>query len=303
MTHDEFIHLLSERAALQRFIDETPEEDVLDRGSMIARVEELDELIAAGETDQREPARVRLTFRGRPVVGSQGIFAEFASKALNDFTESVVAMAASLTTPLGARGVIPKRGQHQLLITSTALGSFGFELQEHQPEKPLFDDTTPLAEALARTQKLLHGTLGSDEELADSAMEVDDRALDKVRIFLETLVESEATCVMAVGTETVVFADIGQVRTGVSRQSRENIREEQQVIEGQLQGVLPKGRVFEFKLEADGQVIRGKVGPDIPDADALNDYLHKPVSIKVTATRVGNGRRRYVLRELPKPKP
>jgi hypothetical protein len=39
---------------------------------------------------------------------------------------------ASLAAPLAAMGRIPNRDQHQLLITSTALGSFGFELDERQ---------------------------------------------------------------------------------------------------------------------------------------------------------------------------
>jgi len=50
-------------------------------------------------------------------------------KAVNSFTETVAAMAASLTGPLAAMGPIRDREQHQLLITSTALGSFGLSLK------------------------------------------------------------------------------------------------------------------------------------------------------------------------------
>lgn len=295
MSRRDYLHLLGEKTALERMIEETPIEDVLDRGSLVARLEEIEQRIAEARPNEREPARVRLTFRGRPVIGSHGIFAAFGTKAVSSFAESVTAMAASLTRPLAARGIIPNRDQHQMIITSTALGSFGFELEEHVT----LDETSAVAQALDRTQRLLQSTLGTDEELADSASEVDSRALDKVRAFLGTLVENEAVCTMQVGDAQVRFSDVGQVRTSLERLSRENLREDEEVLTGELQGVLPSSRHFEFKLSETGQVIRGKIGPAILDADALNQDLHRAMRIRVMVTRVGSGRPRYVLLELP----
>ena len=274
-------------------------EDVLDRSSLAARLKAVDEAILRAEPTGSVPARVRLTFKGRPVVGSHGIFAEFGMKAVSGFTESVTAMAASLTGPLAAMGPIPNREQHQLLITSTALGSFGFELEEHLSDQLTMDDTTAVAEALDRTQLLLRGTLGTDDELADSASEADRRALDKVRGFLSTLADNEATCTVQFGDNIVSFTDVGQVRTSIERLSHENLREEHEELTGELQGVLPKGRVFEFKLAGSSQVIRGKVAPAIADPDLLNNELHRSVRIKVLVTRVGSGRPRYVLIAAP----
>jgi len=297
MNHDEYMLLLSERTTLEQLIDETPEEDVLDRGSLQTRLEIVQRQIAA-EAAHREPARVRLTFRGGPVVGSHGTFAQFATKALNDFTESVVTMAASLDSPLGARGPLPNRELHKMLITSTALGSFGFELEEHRIGQLELHEASPMAQALERTHKLLQGTQGTDDELADSALEVDDRALDKIRTFLQTLVDSEATCTMTTDRTQVSFKDLAQVRASVGRLSRENIREEEQSLVGEITGALPDGRTFEFRLSETGQIIRGKVGPGIPDPDVLNDMRHKAVTVRVTTTRVGAGRPRYVLVEV-----
>lgn len=299
MSRDEYLHLVAEKTALERMIAETPSEDVIDRHSLVSRLEVIEQRIAEARPDEREPARVRLTFQGRPVIGSHGIFAEFGTRAVNGFAESVAAMAASLTGPLAAVGPIPNRNQHQMLITSTALGSFGFELEEYRSGQMTLDGTSAVAQAIDRTQRLLQGTMGTDEELADSAAEVDSRALDKVRAFLQMLVDNDAVCTMQVGDAQVRFSDVGQVRNSLERLRQENLREEEQILAGELQGVLPKGRDFEFQRADSGEIIRGKIGPAIRDPDALNQGLHRATRIKVMVTRVGNGRPRYVLLEPP----
>lgn len=299
MNRDDYLHLLAEKAAVEHMLAETPDEDVLDRSSLAARLTRIEEKIAQAPSEEREPARVRLTFKGRPVIGSHGVFVEFGMKAVNSFTESVVAMAASLTGPLAAMGPIPNRDQHQLLITSTAVGSFGFQLEEHSTGQLSLAEPSAVAQALDRTQRLLRGTLGNDEELADSAAYADLRALEKVRGFLQTLADHEAVCTVELGESVVSFSDVGQVRTSLDRLSQENLREEHEELRGELQGVLPRARAFEFKLADSEQVVRGKIGPAITDPDALNAKLHRPARIKVMVTRVGTGRPRYVLVEPP----
>ena len=299
MNRGEYLQLLGEKSALERMIAATPEEDVLDRKSLAARLRKVEAELSQAKPDEREPARVRLTFKGRPVIGSHGIFAEFGMRAVNGFTESVTAMAASLVAPLAAMGPIPNRDQHQLLITHTVLGSFGFELEEHRSNPLTLSDGSAVAQALDRTQALLRGTQGSDDELADSAAEADRRALDKVRAFLKVLADNEAVCTVQFGESTVRFTDIGQIRTSIERLSQENLREEQAELRGELQGVLPKARVFEFKLASSSQVIRGKISPSVGDPNALNRELHRPAVIQVMVTRVGSGRPRYLLLAAP----
>lgn len=301
MSHGEYLHLLSEKSALERMIAETPEEEVIDRSSLLARLESVNEDIGRMPSQERAPTSVRLTFKGRPVIGSHGIFAEFGMKAVNCFAESVATMAASLDAPLAAKGPIPNRDQHQLLITSTAVGSFGFELEECRTGQ-LTLERSALAQALDSAQSLLRGTLGTDEELADSVAETDRRALDKVRAFLEILADNEAVCTVQLGDSIVGFSDVAQVRTSIQRLSHDNLREEPGELHGEIHGVLPKARVFEFKLEDSGQIIRGKIAPTILDPDGLNKELHQPVAIKVMITRVGNGRPRYLLTDLPTPR-
>lgn len=93
MNRGEHLQLLGEKTTLERLIAETPEEDAIDRASLVARLRNIDEVLAQSEAGEREPARVRLTFKGRPVIGTHGIFVEFGMKAVNDFAESVAALA------------------------------------------------------------------------------------------------------------------------------------------------------------------------------------------------------------------
>lgn len=294
MNRREYMILLGEKTSLERMLADTPEEDVLDRLSLTDRLQVITEIIAAAELDEREPARVCVTFRGAPVVGSHGIFAEFGMKAVTSFTETVVAMAASLAGPLAPMGPIRDREQHQLLITSTAVGSFGFELEEHRVGQLKLEEPSPVAQALERTQRLLRATLGDDEELADSVADTDRRALDKARAFLQTLVDHDAVCSVQVAAFSVSFNQVSQVARSLARLSNENVRESAEELVGEFQGVLPKARTFEFKLQSGATIIRGKVGP-AADPDEINRHLHQPSRIALTSTQVGAGRPRYVL--------
>lgn len=123
-----------------------------------------------------------------------------------------------------------------------------------------------MAQALEQTQNLLRGTLGTDEELAESASDTDPRALDKVRAFLQTLVENEAICTLQYGEHSVCFTDVGQVRNSLARLDRDNLLEKESTLDGEFQGYLPKGRTFEFALAGSDEIIRGKVAPSAQDA-------------------------------------
>lgn len=299
MNHQDRMHLLAERKFLQARLAELPESAKIMRISTESRLRSLEKRLAQEPIDEREPARVRLTFNGAPVVGSHGIFAEFGMEAISRFTAAVAAVAASLSAPLAAMGPIPNRSQYQLLITSTAVGSFGFELEEYRVGQPPLNEASPVEQALEHTQNLLQGTVGTDDQLADSAADTDPRALDKVRAFLQTLVEYEAICTMQHQGRHFRFTDVGQIRTSLARLSHDNLHEERRTLEGVFQGVMPMGRTFEFKLATQEEVVRGKLGPAIQDADALNTHLYQTTTIKVMVTQVGNGRPRYVLIETP----
>ena len=300
MNLQEYKQLLAERLTLKRLLDEIPIEDVLDRSSVQSRLEVIEQRLNQVAPPHREPARARLTFRGRPVVGQHGIFAEFGAKATSLFADAVSKIAASLSGQLAAMGPIPNREESRLLITGTAIGSFGFELEEAPTDNQLnFGEETIAGHALELTLDLLKGTVGSDEELADSAVATDPRAVAAVRSFLELVAANEAVCALQVNEKVFRFKDVGEVRRGVERLSQENLHEEETQLTGEFQGVLPKARSFEFKLAESQEIIRGKVSASIPTPDVINDHLHQAITIDVLATRVAAGKPRYVLLELP----
>lgn len=301
MTRNELIQLLAERAELERMLAHIPADQAIDRLGLESRLLEVKDHLGPDPKPGPEPARARVTFRGQPVVGSHGIFAGFGAAAMKSFTEVVTAMAAShVTGPLKPKGPIPNREEHQLLITSTVPGSFGFEVEEHQEEPPLEGDSSSVAVALEKTQAILEKTRDSnDDELAEALSETDRRTLNAVRNFLKVMVEAEASCGLEYRERMIQFSDPGEVRRSLNRLGEQNVRETTVPLTGRVLGVIPVHRTFEFELEQEKRVITSQVGPAIEDADILNDILKKRVKITVMETRVGSGRPRYVLTAPP----
>jgi hypothetical protein len=225
-----------------------------------------------------EPARALLLYRGRPVAGGYGIFADFWTKATNIFLDGLIKFGASQAGPLASMGPIPNREQIQFLITSTAPGSFGFELEEHRPGELPFGDATPAAQALEDLRHFLQTTLDTDDELADAVAGAEPRAVEAVREFLRILVVNEAICSLKCGNRALQFRDVGQVPRSLGRLSSDYLHEEERSSEREFQGLLPNRRSFEFKLTATDEIIGGKVGRAIENPDDINLISARPLA-------------------------
>ena len=313
MNVQEYRQLQAERATLENLLKQLPASSVIERKGLEFRKKEVEETLASQPAPSRQPAQVRLTFRGRPILGTHGIFADFGAEAIKAFTDAVAAIGASQRTPLKARGKLPDREDYQLLITDTALGSFGFELEEaprdnafsEAPHADVFREVSPVESAIKQTMSILEATLGeatlgeatlgTDEMLTDAVSDADPRALKFLCTFLKKLADQDAVCALEFKDDVFHFSDVSQVRRSERRLSREHVHEEEQEISGQLQGVLPTRRTFEFLNEATGEVISGKVASAIADVDAITKVLNRPATIRVRSRRVGAARRRYVL--------
>ena len=287
--------LLAEKTSLERMLASLPESSVIDRMSLEARKAEVEEALAAAPVPTREPVRARLTFRGKPIIGSHGIFAEFGATALSAFADAVAAIGASQTTDLGTRGAIPNREEYQLLITGTALGSFGFELEEAPKDETLFPELSLVDHAIEQTRRIMEASLGTDDELTEAIADTDPRAVEALRGFLKTLSDQEAICALEFKEEVFRFADVGQVRRSEGRLRKDNIHEEDKPLSGQFLGVLPHRRTFEFQITDSQEVIVGKVGPEIHDAGRINDVLKQNINIQVHTKRAGTGRPKFTL--------
>ncbi|MEO5378505.1 MAG: hypothetical protein H7832_12105 [Magnetococcus sp. DMHC-6] len=297
MNIQEYHFLLAERGELERILAKISPSRVIDRLSFQSRLDSVNAELEKFPSSMREPVSARLTFRGRPVVGSYGIFAEFGAEAVAKFSKMVAAFAASFAGPLGQRGAIPNRDQYQLLITGKALGSFGFELVESlsDPQRDL-NISSPVENAIRQVQTLMQATLGSDDEqLADVLSEVDSRAIQEVQGFVTLLEDNDALCTLEFGEKSFCFTSMKEVKRSVKRLSQENRVEQEQSFTGCLQGVLPDQRSFEFRIMSDNTLLRGKVGKDIADAKELNEFLDEILEINVHTTQIGKGNPCHVL--------
>lgn len=245
------------------------------------------------------PARAVLTYRGAPVRGTLGVVAEFGSSATRAFSEAVSAVAASLMGALADKGPIPNKPNNQLLITGTALGSFGFVLEESPGNNQLqLEGTTAVAQALDLIVELLEASTQSDEELSESVSKLANRAITSVTDFLAQLADNGASCALTAGAKQFRFASVEQVKASKARLSLDNIKERDEEYVGCFLGALPERRSFEFLTE-DGHVIHGSITKDVENPAIINHHLNKRVKITTHTRVVGRSKPRYTLSALP----
>jgi hypothetical protein len=267
--------------------------------SIQSRIDQARQFLSENSGHAYRPARVRLTYRGLPVIGTHGVLAEFGAAATKAFSVAITAIAASVSGALADKGPIPNRLANQLLITGPARGSFGFELEEISAERQLdIEGTTPVAQAIEILTDLLEGTTKSDEELSEPLSRLADRAILAVTDFLSELADNDASCALSTETRSFRFSDVEQVKRSKARLSRDNIKEEDEVLVGSFLGVLPDKRLFEFRTVG-GEVIYGRIPTDISSPNEINRNLSTQVKIVVTARRIGSSNPRYRLKTLP----
>lgn len=297
---NEFLSLSAELKELELILSEIPKENVIERISFESRItsvrNQLNELDLLG----KQPEKARLTFRGKPVLGSYGICADFASKAAGAFTDAFAAVTAGLNESLRYMGPIPDKAQNTLFITGTAVGSFGFEFDLPIRNPELFPTEDKAELAFEKIQSLFHLTAeGTDDDIAELVDEIHPRAVKKVAEFLGYLVQQQAWCGLEFKEHFFKYSDIDQLKYSLERIQEENIKETRESYRGIFQGVLPKGRSFEFLVTDQEEVIKGKIDISIETpADINREYLEKTVDVIFSVIQVGQGRPKYTLLSL-----
>ena len=301
--HD-YRFLLSEQGTLKNLISQSSPGNVIGRRSLEARLRQVEEELEAYEGFSSRLVNASLTFRGKPVVESRGIYADFGTEATNAFAESVTRVGAGWHSPLPPRGPIPNAAEYHLLITGTTTGSFGFQLEDAAQQPALEGQSTPVELAIKKVKEILEASVATDEELSDAIADTDRRALDSVQAFLKKMADSEATCALEFQGDEFRFRDAVQVRRSEKRLSNDNIQENEVALSGQFQGFLPHSRRAEFLLSATdadflqdaiGTVVSGRVETAVDDTVNINEILNQEVTIDARTRRVGQGRPRYVI--------
>ena len=305
MNIHEYRFLLSEIATLNKLIDQSDQSDVIGRMSLEARLREVQEQLEAYEGFSPRLVNASLTFRGNPVVGSRGIDAAFGPDAVKSFANAVTLVGASDHAPLSSTGRVPHREDYRLIITNTARGSFGFQVEEASQQPALAGQSTPVETAIARVKGILEASVGTDEELAEAIADTNQRALGGIRNFLKTVADSGAVCALTFQDDVFQFTNVAQVRRSENRLSEDNIKEDDVTLVGYFEGFLPNSLRAEFHItgtdadfltEAAGTVISGKVETEVVDVIGdINEILKQEVKIDAHTRRVGDGRPRYVI--------
>jgi len=302
MNYNEFENLTSEVSMLEDLLKEIPEENIFDRFSIEKRLNKAKNKL--GTTNPYHVSKkAKLTFRGPHVLGSESISALFASEATMLFSDAVAAISAAMSGKLSYKGKIPKKLSNQLMITGMATGSFGFEFDLPKPcENDLYSEPPIVENALEEISKLFEvSAIGSDEELTEVISDIHPRAAKTVFNFLKFLQEQNSLCGFEFSNKFFRFNDQEQLSRSICRLDSNNINESKQLHKGEFQGVLPNSRTFEFKSYEEDKIIRGKLGLSIEDPDVINRvWLHKPITIYITVTQVGDSQPRYTIESLEK---
>jgi hypothetical protein len=297
--NDAYTSLDSEIRELENLLSTIPVENVIDRKSFEIRLENAKKILEKS-SQQVKPSYARLTFRGKPVFGSRGILADFGARAAALFSELFTVVAGGLNENLRDFGPIPDRVTNRLLITGTAIGSFGFEFELPPKESDLFSEIGPAEEAMGKIENLFRTVAeGNDDEVAEIVTNMHQRSIKKTHEFLIFLVQQGAWCGLEFDDKFFRFLNYDQIKFAADRIGDDNIHESRESYCGEFQGVLPTGRTFEFKLLGQKEIIRGKVERTIDDPDILNrEWLHKLAGAKFNLMQVGQGRPRYTLMSL-----
>ena len=292
--------LRSEIGEVKAILQNIPDQNVIDRFGLEARLEELN-LELAGLPDRiQEAEKLSLTFRGEPVRGSTAISADFAGNASTAFADAFSAIVAGLKGTLRYAGPIPDKASAPLMITGMATGSFGFEMEIPPLQGEFFEQNASAGGAVEILRELLRvSAKGSDDDISDIVEEIHPRAVRKVADFLSTISKRGAWCGLEFRDSYFKFNNLDELKNSEQRLRLDNINEFDEQYHGEFQGVLPQGRNFEFVLSDGSGIIRGRLSPDIDDPDVLNrDWLHQPTRVKFNVIQVGQSRPRFTLLSL-----
>ncbi len=265
--------LESDLAAVTRLLDRVGKRDPLAFHTLSARKRNIEQEIAALESSAETLGQVLLSFEGGPVRGSYGIDADFAGRALQDYQELVAKqLAASDTGGLAQKGPIPDRQISRLNVTNVVHGSFGFLLEEDRNEEPQMFESA-LKKSIERVSDLLTAVTAADPSHFNDALEsVDPRVFISLRKFVEDLYREGSSMKLFEEKRELSFNTFS-VETARERMHAVDVTEEEASIEGELLGIVPIQRRFDFKDRATGEIIKGKVGQQL-SADYL-ERIHR----------------------------
>jgi hypothetical protein len=239
------------------------------------------------------PASLALFFGGRPVLGSQGIHAEFSSRALDGFQKIVSQRFASVQRgPLASKGRLPLKDNTHLLITDVVRGSFGFVLQAAASDSDTPSPDTTLRSVVDKVSSTISRFGAHDDVLFDEAVsEIDERQKSTLSDFFK-LLDTEGATLRIVEGERDFELDAAAVQRARLRLEHSRIVERTQEFSGQFVGWTDYSAKFELRRHDTLEVIYGTVAGDAIDrADFVGIepyHQHVRATVKVREVTARN---------------
>lgn len=254
-----FEQIAAELAEVENLLAASSPSDFAGRIGLEERADELRNELSTISTESRNLASVALYFGGKPVIGSRSIDAEFAANMLNSYQNIVTRVWQEGVSELTDQRRILDQSASHFHVTNILHGSFGFALEEIDENGiPLFPSA--LREASDRVAEFISAIADDDEEVFSDLMTIlNNRIFSELRNFFRNLYKANATFRL-VGESIDKTFDYISVSRAYERAEQTNIDEEEFLVFGELLGIIPFGRRFEFKRSDDETIISGKVG-------------------------------------------
>lgn len=261
-----------EIASLRAMLERTAARDKLGSLSLRQRLQTLEKQLASIEGEVRNVANVALVFDGGSVRGSSSIDADFAGRALQEYQELITKqMATAELGGLAQRGPLPTEHQRRarLNITDLVHGSFGFVLEEDNSEQyQIFESATMVA--VTHVTDMLEGVSSVDSNWFDERLpEIDVRVFQTLKRFVSLLHKSESTLKVAEENREIKL-DSSSVLRAYERVSQTEIDEIDETVPGELLGLAPIQRRFDFRKNDNNEIISGTVSINLSA-----DYLER----------------------------
>ena len=256
----------AELSSVNTIIARLTDDDFLTRLGLESRRDELRSWLEDHAAEPEETtASAALFFSGDPVIQTRGIQAEFGALAVNKFQDLITKMMAQEGGPLAGTGPVPNKSAARLHITNVTRGSFGFLLEEIEPQGQALD--TSLKIAVDNATRLLTALGEPDEEGFRAVVEtVDQRALTSAQDFFSLMRNNSAKFRLVAGQSDKSFtADAIALATDRANTTRVHTADER--FGGQFLGALPHAHQFELRVITRPDPINGSVDRSIPASD------------------------------------
>jgi hypothetical protein len=284
-------HQLQHQAVRLRHLLALAEGDAPMHDQLAGQLERVEQALATAPHAESVPVpspRTALFLRGEGVLGSEGIRAGLAGRALVELESIYVAFTRELERGNSAR---TRRTNAQLMLAGTPRGSFGLEVVAHPAHPELEPVLQTVAEAIGtvvRTQELEVGTRG-----------IPEKALAPMQRFIELLATNGTELRFAHSDrtgDTLTLAQLQAARERLGKQYR--VRKE--TVFGTFRGLMADSGRFDFRGN-DGMAYTGSVSDELDDDNLrrIARLFDSPCRAELELTEVekpgGARKRRYVL--------